>query len=96
MFGDGLARAVGAVSGAGVQVYKSGPRGLYHAELCGACPNFSAELKGPEQLLRIRPGIFDFGRYLGLKGSKTKPKIPGTAPTDRHTMIPTDSGPISA
>ena len=43
---------------------------------------------------RIRPEIFDFDP--GLKRSQTKPKIPGTVPTDRHTTIPNDSGPISA
>ncbi len=56
----------------------------------------SAELKGPRQLLRIRPEIFDFRPDLGLEGIKTKPKIPGTVPSDRHTTIPNDSGPISA
>ncbi len=33
---------------------------------------------------------------MGLKRSQTKPKTPGTVPTDRHTTIPNDSGPISA
>ena len=56
----------------------------------------SAELKGPRKLLRIRPEIFDFEPELGLKRGQTKPKIPGTVPTDRHTTIPNDSGPISA
>ena len=58
--------------------------------------HYSAELKGPRQLLRIRPEIFDFERALGLKRGQTKPKIPGKVPTDRHTTIPDDSGPISA
>ncbi len=33
---------------------------------------------------------------LGPKLGQTKAKMPGTAPTDQHTMIPNDSGPISA
>jgi hypothetical protein len=33
---------------------------------------------------------------LGLESRHTKPKIPGTVPTDRHTTIPNDYGPISA
>ncbi len=32
---------------------------------------------------------------LGLKQGQTKPKIPGTEPTNRNTTIPNDSGPIS-
>ncbi len=56
----------------------------------------SAELQGPGTLLRIQPGIFDFAPDLSLKRSQTKPKISGTVPTDRHTTIPNDSGPISA
>ncbi len=59
-------------------------------------PGHSAQLKGPRTFLRIRPGIFDFGPDLGLKLGQTKPKIPGTVPTDRHTSIPNDSGSISA
>ncbi len=51
---------------------------------------------GPEPCLRIRPGIFDFEPDLGLKRSQTKPQIPGMVPTDRHTTIPKDSGPISS
>ncbi len=56
----------------------------------------SAELKGPRKLLRIRPGIFEFEPDLGLKLGQTKPKISGTVPTNRHTTIPNDSGPVSA
>jgi hypothetical protein len=55
-----------------------------------------AELKGPGKLLMIRPEIFDFGPDLGLKLGQTKPKVPGTVPTNRNTTIPNDSGPISA
>ncbi len=55
-----------------------------------------AELKGPRKLLGIQPGIFDFEPDLGLKRGQTKPQIPGTVPTNRHTTIPDDSGPISA
>ena len=62
----------------------------------GVANTRSAELKGPRKLLRIRPGIFDFEPELGLKRSQTKPKIPGTVPTDRHTTIPNDYGTISA
>ncbi len=56
----------------------------------------SAELKGPGKLLRIRPETLDFGPDLGLTGNKTKPKISGTVPTDRHTTSPNDSGRIAA
>ena len=52
--------------------------------------------KGPRKLLRIRPEIFYVDQELGLKRSQTTPKIPGTVPTDRHTTIPNDSGPIPA
>ena len=51
-----------------------------------------AELKGPRQLLSIRPEIFDFEPDLGLKLGKPKPKLSGTVPTNRHTTIPNDSG----
>ncbi len=60
------------------------------------CNLYSAELKGPRTLLRIRPEIFDVEPGFGLKLGQTKPKIPGTSPTNRHTTIPNDSGPISA
>ncbi len=33
---------------------------------------------------------------MGLKRRQTKPKINGTVPTNRHTTIPNDDGPISA
>ena len=56
----------------------------------------SADLKGPRKLFRIRSEIFDFELDLGLKLGQTKHKIPGTVPTDRHTTIPKDSGPIPA
>ncbi len=56
----------------------------------------STDLKGPRTLLRIRPEIFVFEPDLGLKLGQTQPKIPGTVPTNRHTTIPNDSGPISA
>ncbi len=56
----------------------------------------SAQLEWPRTLARIRPEVFDFELRLGLKRSHTKPKIPGTVPTDRRTTIPNDSGPISA
>ncbi len=36
--------------------------------------SLSAELKGPRELLRIRPGIFDFEPDLVLKLEQTKPK----------------------
>ena len=44
----------------------------------------------------IRPGIFDFEPDLGLNRGQSRPQIPGAVPTDRHTTIPNDSGPISA
>ncbi len=56
----------------------------------------SAELKEPRKLLRIKPGIFDFGPDLFLKRGQTNPQIPGTEPTNRHTTIPNVSGPVSA
>ncbi len=56
----------------------------------------SAELKGPGKLVWIRPEIFDFEPDLGQKLGQTKPKIPGTIPTNRHTTIPNDSVPMSA
>ncbi len=55
----------------------------------------SAELKGARKLVRIRPEIFDFETDLGLRPGQTKPKISGTAPTNQHTTIPNDLGPIS-
>ena len=33
---------------------------------------------------------------LGLAPNQTKPNIPGTVPTNWHTTIPNDSGPVSA
>ncbi len=42
---------------------------------------YSAELKGPRQLFRAPPEIFDFEPHLGLKLGQTKPKISGTVPT---------------
>ncbi len=63
------------------------------AKLCNACGLvYSAELKMPGTLLRIRPEIFDFKPDLGLERGPTKPKIHGTVPTDRRTTIPNDSG----
>ncbi len=56
----------------------------------------SAELKGPRQLLRIRPGIFDFEPELGLKLRQIKHNIPCTVPTNRHATIPNESGQILA
>ncbi len=50
----------------------------------------SAELKRPRKLSRIRPEILDFDPELALKRSQTKPKIPGTATTNRHTALPND------
>ncbi len=55
-----------------------------------------AEIDGPRTNVRIRPGIFDFVPDLGLKLGQTKPKISGAVPTNRHTTIPKESGPISA
>ncbi len=55
----------------------------------------SAELKGPRTFLRIQQEIFDFESDLGLKLGQTQPPKSGTVPTNRHTTIPNDSGPIS-
>ncbi len=57
---------------------------------------FTAKLKSARQLPRIRPGIFDIDPEWGLTRGQTTPKISGTVPTNRHTTIPNDSGPISA
>ncbi len=43
----------------------------------------------------IRAEFFDFDPVLGLQRSQTKPKVPGTVPTDRNTTIPCESGPTS-
>ncbi len=43
-----------------------------------------------------RKSVFDFEPDLGLKLGKLKPKRFGTVPTNRHTTIPNESGPISA
>ncbi len=59
-------------------------------------PVVSAELTKPRKLLRIRPEIFDLEPDLGIKLGQPKPKIPGTVPTNRHTTIPNDSGPMLA
>ena len=56
----------------------------------------SAELKGPPKPLRFRPEIFYFDPDLGLKLGQKKPKISGAVPTNRHTTILNDSGPMSA
>ncbi len=52
---------------------------------------YSAELKRPRKLLRIRPGIFDFEPDLGLKLGHPRHKISGTVPTNRHTRVSNDS-----
>ncbi len=57
-------------------------------------PN-SAELKEPGELVRIRPGIFDFEPDLGVKLGQAKPEISGAVPTNRHTTIPNDYGPTA-
>ena len=48
------------------------------------------------KLLKIRPEVCDSEPDLGLKLGQTKPKISDTVPTNRHTTIPNDSGPIAA
>ncbi len=55
----------------------------------------SAELTGPRTLFRVRPEIFDFETDLGRRLGQTNPKVSGTVPTNRHTPIPHDLGPIS-
>ncbi len=62
----------------------------------GIPPETSAELKGPRKIVRMWLEIFDFKPDLGLKLGQTKPQISGTVPTNRHTTIPNNSGPISA
>ncbi len=58
--------------------------------------DFTAELKCPRQLLRTRPGIFDFEPHLGLKLCQTKPILAGTVPANRRTTMLNDSGPMSS
>ncbi len=72
------------------------PRSSYRHSPCGWPNRDSAELKRLRKLVRIRPKIVDFEPDLGLKLGRTKPKISGTVPTNRHTTIPSDSEPISA
>ncbi len=86
------------------------PLPVYSAHFCKTHPNilknvclfvclmgcYSAELKGPRQIVRIRPQTFDFEPESGLKLGQTKPEISGTVPTNRCTTIPNDYGPISA
>ncbi len=55
----------------------------------------SAELKGPRTLVRIRAEVVESEPDLGLKLGQTKPKISCTIPTNGHTTIPNESGPIS-
>ncbi len=86
--------------GLGVREKTSGSVGMFrprgeHAPH-GIVVEISAELKRAGKLLRIRPGIFDFGSDSGLKLGQTKPKISGTVPTNRHTTIANDYEPISA
>jgi hypothetical protein len=73
-----------------------GPRTFRNLQDFSAQLPSSAELKGPRKLVRIWTDIFDFEPQFRLKRSQTKPKIPGTVPTDRHTTISNDYGPISA
>ncbi len=49
----------------------------------------------PKAGIGPKAGPFDVEPELGLKLGQTNPKIPGTVPTDRHTRIPNDSGPMS-
>ncbi len=72
------------------------PRHCLEAHGIHVNPHTSAGLKGPRKLLRIRPGYFDFEPLLGPKLGRTKPKISGKVPTNRHITIPDDSGPTSA
>ncbi len=55
----------------------------------------SAELQGPETLVRIRPGIVDLRPESAPKPDETNPKMPGAVPTNRHKPSPTDFGPVS-
>ncbi len=50
----------------------------------------------PPKLLKFRPEVWDFDSQLGLKLGQTEPKMSGTVPTNRHTTIPNDAGPIAA
>jgi hypothetical protein len=50
-------------------------------------PFNSAELKGPQQLLRIRPEIFNFEPDSGLKLGQTKPKIFDTEARRPETLL---------
>ena len=75
-------------------ILEFGFRVLYQAKV-QQLKGSSAELKKCRELLRIRPEIFDFKPEWGPKLGQTKPKISGTVPTDRHTTLRNDSGPIS-
>ncbi len=80
------------ITGAETSKIELRPRPVASGGLLGPT---SAKQKEPRKLL-IPPEIFDFESDLGLKLGRTKPRISGTAPTNRHTTIPNDSGPISA
>ncbi len=57
--------------------------------------DYSAQLKGPRTLLRIRPKIGDSGPQPAPKPDEAKPKMPGALPTNRHKPIPIDFGPVA-
>ena len=77
------------------------PHVLSHPVVCvGVSHSFSLSPSPSFFLsLSLKPtiqGVFDSEPGLGLKLGQSKPTMPGTVPTDRHTTIPIDSGPIPA
>ena len=66
--------------------------GVSHSFSLSPSPSFSLSLS----LKPTIQGVFDSEPGLGLKLGQSKPTMPGTVPTDRHTTIPIDSGPIPA
>ncbi len=56
---------------------------------------YSAELKGPRTLLRIRPGIVDLEPKSAPKPHKAKPKMAGAVPTNPPKPMSIDFGPVS-
>ncbi len=73
-----------------VPCFRVSPGAEAHRHTTLRADPLSAELKGPQQLLRTRPKIFDFDPDLGPKLGQTKPTISGTVPRQRHTTIPSD------
>ncbi len=59
------------------------------------CELTSAELKGPDKLLRIRQGTVDLGPKSTPKLDEAKPKMPEAVPPNRHKPNSIDFGPVA-